>query len=287
MAGESADESARRMRDKARRLERAAEQYERGRDGERATAVALAELPVDLWTVIHDVRWPGRARANIDHVVVGPSGVFVVDSKNWSGAIAVREGVLRQNGWKRDREASGAIEAARVVAGLLPEAPLGMVRPVLCFVRDEPVSDTTNGVLLCSTSNIAALLESIPPTLDDDSRHDVARRLAAGLSSHVGTATPLRPARPQRSATNRLIATGPTVRAGRRPSGRRTRTRRGVIRRIVAGAIGLTLLGAAFTQPQIFEWFGETFVNVIADDDEPTRPAEVPKKDRPHKERPK
>lgn len=70
---------------------RAAELYERGADGEAATAQALDALPKDQWTVFHDVRWPGRKLANVDHVVVGPGGVFVIDSKNWSGRVEVRD----------------------------------------------------------------------------------------------------------------------------------------------------------------------------------------------------
>jgi hypothetical protein len=35
---------------------------------EQATADALTALPAERWTVMHDVRWPGRSVANIDHV---------------------------------------------------------------------------------------------------------------------------------------------------------------------------------------------------------------------------
>lgn len=63
----------------------------RGADGEEGTAARLAALPNDQFTVFHDVRWPRRRYANFDHVVVGPDGVFVIDSKNWSGRIKVDE----------------------------------------------------------------------------------------------------------------------------------------------------------------------------------------------------
>ena len=63
--------------------------------------------------MFHDVRWPGRRRANLDHVVVGPSGVFVVDTKNWSGRIEVRVGVLRQDGRSREKAVTGVADAAR------------------------------------------------------------------------------------------------------------------------------------------------------------------------------
>ena len=36
------------------------------------------------WRVLHDRRWPGSTRANIDHLVIGPPGVAVVDTKHWA-----------------------------------------------------------------------------------------------------------------------------------------------------------------------------------------------------------
>jgi Nuclease-related domain len=38
------------------------------------------------WTVLHDVAVPG-SRANGDHLLIGPPGVFLVDSKAWHGHI--------------------------------------------------------------------------------------------------------------------------------------------------------------------------------------------------------
>ena len=119
MAGESARESARRQRAKAQRLLRSAEMWERGADGEAATAQVLQTLPPG-WVVLHDLRWPGRRFANIDHVVIGPPGVFVIDSKNWSGRIDVRHDVLRQNGRQREKAVAGAADSALALAESLP-----------------------------------------------------------------------------------------------------------------------------------------------------------------------
>ena len=93
MAGESAREVARRAREKAGRLQRRADLFDKGAAGEDATAQILSTLPPS-WTALHDVKWPGRRFANIDHIVVGPAGVFVVDSKNWSGRVTVNDGRL-------------------------------------------------------------------------------------------------------------------------------------------------------------------------------------------------
>ena len=132
MAGESARESARRQREKAARLQRSAELWERGADGEQATAAALDALPKDTWTVFHDVHWPGRKYANVDHVAVGPSGIFVIDSKNWSGMITIRDNVLRQSGRAREDAVVGAAEAALAVARVAPS----IITAELAGVRD-------------------------------------------------------------------------------------------------------------------------------------------------------
>ncbi len=56
-------------------------------DARRRTSRALAVLDRDAWDVTHDVRLPGIAR--VDHLAVGPSGVYVFASKAWQGLVTV------------------------------------------------------------------------------------------------------------------------------------------------------------------------------------------------------
>ena len=66
---------------------RSARAWQKGYEGERVVAKLLeAELP-DGFHVFNDVRFPGRF-ANIDHLVVGPTGIFVLNTKNWRGSVA-------------------------------------------------------------------------------------------------------------------------------------------------------------------------------------------------------
>ena len=60
--------------------------WRRGAAGERRTARLLAALGRDGWAVLHDLAVPG-SRANIDHLVIGPGGVFVIDSKQYRGRL--------------------------------------------------------------------------------------------------------------------------------------------------------------------------------------------------------
>ncbi len=51
---------------------------------EQRTARALAPLAAAGYHLLADRQWPGSRRAQVDMVVVGPSGVFVVDTKAWA-----------------------------------------------------------------------------------------------------------------------------------------------------------------------------------------------------------
>src|SRR3954452_1114585 len=115
MAGESARAQAHTKRVKAEQLLRSAEAFERGAEGEEATADILGALSAEGWRVFHDVRWPGRAQANIDHVLVGPGGVFVIDTKAWTGEVEVRSGTLRQDGRRRSRHVIASSAAAMAI----------------------------------------------------------------------------------------------------------------------------------------------------------------------------
>lgn len=63
----------------------------RGAEGERATAKAIRPLLEDGWTAWHDVP---DGNGNIDHLLGGPAGVFLLETKNLSGTATVEDGVL-------------------------------------------------------------------------------------------------------------------------------------------------------------------------------------------------
>ena len=67
--------------------------WRRGYEGERVVGELLEDGLSDKYHVFNDVKFPGR-KANIDHIVVGPSGIFVLDTKNWRGTV----------GWAEDGE---------------------------------------------------------------------------------------------------------------------------------------------------------------------------------------
>jgi hypothetical protein len=60
--------------------------WRRGAAGERRTARLLDPLEQLGWVVLHDLAVPG-SRANIDHLAIGPGGIFVIDSKQYRGRL--------------------------------------------------------------------------------------------------------------------------------------------------------------------------------------------------------
>ena len=103
MPGESPNDAAQRRRERAERLAKVGA-LAPSAGSARATARALTGLPAG-WSVLHYVVWPGRRGARIDHVVIGPGGVFVIASQAWSGTVSVEDDVLREDG--RPRGACG------------------------------------------------------------------------------------------------------------------------------------------------------------------------------------
>ena len=247
-AGESAYDVARRQREQAERLQRSAEKWEKGADGEAAVARALEALP-EGWVSLHDLAWPGRQRANIDHVVIGPGGVFVVDAKNWSGRIEVRDQVLAQNGRGRESAVSSVTAATIAVQDIVAPA---RCTGVLCFVRDEPVNAASWQVTVCSTANLVGVSSSRPAVLGPD---DVRRCVDAVVRGTTRSAT------------------GPS--AGRRPDSRPAKRRKGHPVLALVGMVALLAAIASGGLQRAADWTGQQLVSVVQTDP-PADPAKKP-----------
>lgn len=77
--------------------------------------------------VRHDRRQRGRRQANVDHLLVGPAGVVVADTKNWAGAAEVVDGRLRVAGRDRTKAIEGVLRQVDGVRAVLDAAGLGVV----------------------------------------------------------------------------------------------------------------------------------------------------------------
>ncbi len=88
-----------------------------GAQGEQWTDEQLRKLEGRGWVILRDLK---RSGYNVDHVAIGPAGVFVVDSKNLDGQVTCSgdELRLRRPGAAADsRPAYSTTEAARHVRG--------------------------------------------------------------------------------------------------------------------------------------------------------------------------
>ncbi len=141
-AGGSAAREWRAANDRLRNL-RAEQEREIARSGrfavaamsEPLTAAALEPLESRGWRVLHDRRWPGSTRANVDHIAVGPGGVAVIDSKHWAGAISVAAGRLQCDEDDRQETVESLLALTAAVEELLadlgspPAEPWGALIP--------------------------------------------------------------------------------------------------------------------------------------------------------------
>lgn len=129
--------------------------WDTGAIGEERLGNRLNQLPSDRLRVLHDRRIPG-SRANIDHLAVTPSGIYVIDAKRYKGRprLKVEGGLLRARTEKlivgtRDctKTVDGVLKQMAVVKNVIGDFP---VHGVLCFVdADWPLiggSFTTRGV---------------------------------------------------------------------------------------------------------------------------------------------
>ena len=156
-AGQSATEEAQRRREKARRLDREADDFDRGAEGERLVAAILDGLP-DEYVVFHDLRLPAPSKSNVDHLVIGPRGVFTVDTKNFTHP------VTRGVGRGADRLWTGRspvrLESAKWETSVVSERIGVRVDPFMCILSPalpDPVFNF-DGVRICHPHRLVAEL---------------------------------------------------------------------------------------------------------------------------------
>ncbi|NUS35205.1 MAG: NERD domain-containing protein [Pseudarthrobacter sp.] len=185
-AGDGAAEQSRLAAERIARLKRQLDQAERSTKAwdadaisERVVADKLSELVPRGWYVLHDVHWPGRPKANLDHVLVGPGGVVVVDSKNWTGEVRVASGVLWQGRYARTQAVEGALAQCAAVASVLTPPHRRLVRPLICMAAQPDLFGVTSSdVAVAGSQRVVGAIEALPPVLD--------QRAVVGLYEQLG-----------------------------------------------------------------------------------------------------
>lgn len=162
---------------------RRAGRHAAGCRGERAVCSELSRLALDGVHHLDDRRWRGdpESRANVDHLVVGPQGVFVVDAKNWAGTIEVRGGRVLQDGVPRDERllALGWL-VHRVQDALAAAGSAHRSRGLVCFASPQPALPAAVGsLLLTDLPRLVERLAAEPAVLTVEEVSDLTEQLAA------------------------------------------------------------------------------------------------------------
>lgn len=191
-AGYSADEKAQSARHAAETLERKArsaneiaDTYAKGADGERTVAVALAPLTARGWYVLHDrVMVTG---GNIDHIVIGPAGVVVIDAKAWKDASVV-DGHLKSGSWKKDKVVDALalqVAAVRAAAG-----PATRTVGILAMVNQPDMEAATAGdAIVVGVDHLAETIEGLGDRFEVRDIEEKLRAITLGVPA-AGAAPP-------------------------------------------------------------------------------------------------
>lgn len=130
------------------------ERFFKGARGEEKVSGILSSLP-DAYHVFNDFT---IGRNHIDHVVVGPSGVFAVETKFWNGKVTIEDGhVLLDEQLPNRSPIVQVVREATLVKNALAELGWkGMVTPVLAFASDTFVARRANvrGTMIMNSNEL-------------------------------------------------------------------------------------------------------------------------------------
>ena len=149
------------------------ERRERGAVAEEHVGGLLDQLPRDDWRVIHDAT---LGRGNVDHIVIGPPGVFTIETKSHPGPVR-----------------AGRIHGATLAQAQAQGKAIGWVtgtevQPLVVFSRawvDRPGA-RRKGVRVLPARMLLGYLERGRPRFSASDVDQAHRLLAAALLEHHG-----------------------------------------------------------------------------------------------------
>jgi hypothetical protein len=160
--------------------------------GEQQVSRALSQLGPE-WTVLHSVP-VGDAGSDIDHILIGPAGVFTINTKHHARAtVWVSPQLLMVNGQKTDHLRNARHESARATTLLSAAVSHHIpVRSIIAFagnpgltVRQKPVD-----VMVVQARGLATALRRLKPVY---TRDQLALIWAAAAKPATWSAAPLAP----------------------------------------------------------------------------------------------
>lgn len=140
-----------------------------GAEGERNVAAVLEELKADGWQALHDV---SLGRGNIDHILVGPGGIYTIETKSRGGRIEV------------DRIGLNMLKQAYAEKKLLERITGLDVVALLVFSRAWLIGSVParrNGVTILPARMLQHYFSRRRPTLEAEDANQVYRQLSLAL----------------------------------------------------------------------------------------------------------
>jgi hypothetical protein len=147
------------------------DRHDRGAKGEEQVGGLLQSMSGDGWLLIHDVSF---GHGNVDHIAIGPGGVFTIETKSHPGPVRVGRihgATLRQ-----------AQSQQKLIAKLTGET----VQPLIVFSRawvDRPLS-RRKGVRVLPARMLVGYLRQRKRVLDTERIDRANRQIVDALASH-------------------------------------------------------------------------------------------------------
>jgi hypothetical protein len=159
--------------------------WERGAKGERATAEYLTTVEDAGFISFHN-RWVAGLRGDVDHIAVGSTGVFVIETKTTTAKVEViRDRLLLAEHDKQEWVDQATREAMAVQIALrdLLDPLHRTVAPILCVHGSGPgIGRTVAGVQVVAGARLAATLSSTTPVLTETDVQRLAEAIDERLS---------------------------------------------------------------------------------------------------------
>ncbi len=149
------------------------ERHDRGATGEEQVGGLLDEFAVRGWRVIHDA---SLGHGNVDHILIGPAGVFTVETKSHPGPVRV----ARVHGATLS-QAQAQRKAIERVTGL-------EVEPLIVFSRawiDRPLA-RRKGVRVIPARMLSGYLDRRAARLSPEQVQQAHARVAVALRDYTG-----------------------------------------------------------------------------------------------------
>jgi hypothetical protein len=160
---------------------------DRGASAEEHVGELLETLPAGEWRVIHDA---SLGRGNVDHILIGPAGVFTVETKSHPGPVRVG----RVHG-ATIRQAQAQRKAIERVTGV-------NVEPLLVYSRawvDRPLA-RRKGVRVLPARMLVAHLTQRAPALTREHAEQANERLVQALAAQEASERAIRGRRGSRAS---------------------------------------------------------------------------------------